>query len=69
MKNLDHYYEAHAKEIYTYIYTFARNHAITEDIVSETFYRAYLHLEHPKKKPNQTLALQSRLPHFHRLHP
>ena len=42
MKTLDDYYEAYAKGIFTYIYAFCHNRAQAEDIVQETFYRAYL---------------------------
>jgi len=41
MKTLDEYYESCATEIYTYIYSFCHNHEIAEDIVQDTFYKAY----------------------------
>lgn len=44
-KSLDTYYEEYAKDIYRYLYSLSRNHHITEEIVQETFYRAYIHLE------------------------
>jgi len=44
MKTLDEYYESCAKEIYTYIYSFCHNHEIAEDIVQDTFYKAYTNI-------------------------
>lgn len=41
MKTLNEHYEHYGKEIYIYIYSFCRNHEIAEDIVQDTFYKAY----------------------------
>jgi len=41
MKTLDEHYESYGKEIYAYIYSFCHNHEIAEDIVQDTFYKAY----------------------------
>ncbi|WP_257348738.1 sigma factor [Pseudalkalibacillus decolorationis] len=44
-KTLDQFYEEYACDVYRYLFSLGRNHNIAEDIVQETFYRAYLHIE------------------------
>ena len=48
MKTLDEYYEVWGKEIYTYIYSFCHNHAIAEDVLQDTFYKAYKNINEAK---------------------
>lgn len=45
MQSLDEYYQAHAPEIYRYLYSLCRRREVAEDILQETFYQAYHHLE------------------------
>lgn len=45
MKTLDQCYEAYAPEIYRYIYSLCYNRELAEDIMQETFYKAYSQLE------------------------
>ena len=53
MKSLEQYYEAHALEIYRYIYFMCYNHNLAEDVLQETFYRTFHHLEN-----NQNMELR-----------
>lgn len=46
--DLDWIYQQHMKDVYRYLYSLCRDHHMTEDILQETFYRAYLHLENCK---------------------
>ncbi len=47
MKNqeLDDIYQLYMKDIYYYIFSLCKDSYLAEDIVQETFYRAYLYLE------------------------
>lgn len=46
--DLDQIYQKYMKDVYRYLYSLCRDHHMTEDILQETFYRAYLHLENCK---------------------
>ncbi|MGM1045613.1 RNA polymerase sigma-70 factor, ECF subfamily [Paenibacillus uliginis N3/975] len=46
--DLDRIYQKYMKDVYRYLYSLCRDHHMTEDILQETFYRAYLHLENCK---------------------
>lgn len=43
--NLDELYESYFNDIYRFLLSLCRNHHTTEDLLQETFYRAYLYLE------------------------
>lgn len=43
--SLDNIYKLHMKDIYRYLLSLSKNKEIAEDIMQETFYRAYLYLE------------------------
>ncbi|EEG78587.1 sigma-70 family RNA polymerase sigma factor [Dethiobacter alkaliphilus] len=42
---LDEIYKSYMDEVYRYLLFLCRNHYLAEDVMQETFYRAYLHLE------------------------
>lgn len=42
---LEEIYSLYMKDLYRYIYSLCKNKALTEDVVQETFYRAYFYLE------------------------
>ncbi|WP_458120024.1 sigma-70 family RNA polymerase sigma factor [Paenibacillus sp. Z6-24] len=44
-KHLDELYRQYTHDIYRYLYSLSRNHHTAEDLMQETFYRAYLYLE------------------------
>ncbi|NLK52997.1 MAG: sigma-70 family RNA polymerase sigma factor, partial [Syntrophomonadaceae bacterium] len=44
-KTLDDIYRFYMLDIYRYLYSLCHNHYLAEDLLQETFYRAYLHLE------------------------
>ncbi|NJD03220.1 MAG: sigma-70 family RNA polymerase sigma factor [Ruminiclostridium sp.] len=44
-QTLDDIYRTHMQDIYRYLLSLCHNHHVAEDILQETFYRAYLHLE------------------------
>ncbi|WLD94601.1 sigma-70 family RNA polymerase sigma factor [Alkalihalobacillus sp. AL-G] len=44
-KTLDKIYEEYARDVYRYLFSLSRDHGRAEDIMQETFYRAYLHIE------------------------
>lgn len=44
MKNLDEYYAMYAHEVFAYIYSLCHQRDVAEDVLSETFYRAYQNL-------------------------
>ena len=44
-KYLDQLYRQYTHDIYRYLYSLSRNHHTAEDLMQETFYRAYLYLE------------------------
>lgn len=46
--DLDRIYQKYMKDVYRYLYSLCRDHHLTEDLLQETFYRAYLHLENCK---------------------
>ncbi|UII56583.1 hypothetical protein LS684_03615 [Cytobacillus spongiae] len=41
---LDRIFEAYVDDLYRYLYSLSKNHHTAEDLVQETFYRAYLQL-------------------------
>lgn len=43
--NLDELYMMHMKDVYRYLLFLCQDHFTAEDLVQETFYRAYLYLE------------------------
>jgi RNA polymerase sigma-70 factor, ECF subfamily len=43
--NLDTVYQSYVKDIYRYLRSLCGDHHTAEDLVQETFYRAYLYLE------------------------
>ncbi|MBE1442370.1 sigma-70 family RNA polymerase sigma factor [Paenibacillus sp. OAS669] len=46
--SLDSVYQLYVKDVYRYLFSLCRDHHAAEDLVQETFYRAYLYLEHCK---------------------
>lgn len=44
-KTIDDIYRSHMKDIYHYLLSLCRDHYLAEDIMQETFFRAYLYLE------------------------
>lgn len=44
-KTLDDIYKSYMDDIYRYIISLCHDHYLSEDIMQETFYRAYLYLE------------------------
>ncbi|UQZ35271.1 RNA polymerase subunit sigma-24 [Paenibacillus sp. PK3_47] len=43
--SLDDHYQSYVHDIYRYLYALSRDHHLAEDLMQETFYRAYLYLE------------------------
>lgn len=48
--DLEQIYSLYMKDLYRYIFSLCKNKALTEDVVQETFYRAYFYLESYKKE-------------------
>lgn len=48
--DLEQIYSLYAKDLYRYVYSLCKNKSIAEDIVQETFYRAYFYVESYKKE-------------------
>ncbi|QFT90069.1 RNA polymerase sigma factor SigM [Bacillus sp. THAF10] len=44
-QSIDDIYEAHMQDIFRYLLSLCREHHLAEDLVQETFLRAYLYLE------------------------
>ncbi len=42
--DLDDAFEAYVDDLYRYLFSLSKNHHTAEDLVQETFYRAYLQL-------------------------
>lgn len=42
--DLDEAFEAYVDDLYRYLFSLSKNHHTTEDLVQETFYRAYLQM-------------------------
>lgn len=42
--DLDEAFEAYVDDLYRYLYSLSKNHHTAEDLIQETFYRAYLQL-------------------------
>jgi len=51
-KNLDleQIYSIYAKDLFRYIYSLCKNRSMAEDIIQETFYRAYFYVESYKEE-------------------
>ncbi|MEK3723078.1 sigma-70 family RNA polymerase sigma factor [Paenibacillus sp. FSL H8-0034] len=45
---LDSMYQSYVKDVYRYLISLCRDHHAAEDLVQETFYRAYLYLDNCK---------------------
>lgn len=43
--DLEEIYSLYMQDLYRYVYSLCKNKSLAEDIVQETFYRAYFHLE------------------------
>lgn len=46
--NLDQIYQMYVNDVYRYLYSLCLQHHTAEDLMQETFYRAYLYLENCK---------------------
>ena len=44
-KTFDDFYQAHVREIFRYLFSLCHDYYLTEDLVNETFFRAFLFLE------------------------
>ncbi|OAB30084.1 RNA polymerase subunit sigma [Paenibacillus macquariensis subsp. defensor] len=42
---LDHIYQRYVNDLYRYLFSLSNDHFLAEEMVQETFFRAYLHLE------------------------
>ncbi|EEL82213.1 RNA polymerase sigma-70 factor, ECF subfamily [Bacillus cereus AH1271] len=42
---IEEIYKVYINDVYRYLFSFSRSHHVAEDLMQETFYRAYLHLE------------------------
>lgn len=42
---IEEIYRLHMNDLYRYLFSLSRNHHIAEELVQETYYRAFLHLE------------------------
>lgn len=47
---LEEIYSLYAQDLYRYVYSLCKNKSMAEDIVQETFYRAYFYVESYKKE-------------------
>jgi len=45
LNSLESIYQYYVKDVYRYLYSLSYDHHTAEDLVQETFYRAYLYLE------------------------
>src|SRR5690606_37265763 len=52
--NLTQLYAEYFHEIYRFVFSLTKNRALTEDIVQETFTRAYLNLDSFKEQPDKS---------------
>lgn len=48
--DLEQIYSLYVKDLYRYVYSLCKNKSMAEDIVQETFYRAYFYVESYKKE-------------------
>ena len=48
LNSLESVYQYYVKDVYRYLYSLSSDHHAAEDLVQETFYRAYLFLENWK---------------------
>ncbi|UFT99574.1 sigma-70 family RNA polymerase sigma factor [Radiobacillus kanasensis] len=46
MKDIDGIYHAYFQDVYRFLLSLCRDHHTAEDLVQETFFRAYLYIEH-----------------------
>ncbi len=44
-KSFDYIYQSYVRDIFRYLFSLCRDYYLAEDLVNETFYRAYLFLE------------------------
>lgn len=51
--NIEDLYGAYFNDIYRFVFSLTKNRSLTEDIVQETFTRAYLNLDGFKNQPNK----------------
>lgn len=51
--NIDQLYAAYFNDIYRFVFSLTKNRSLTEDIVQETFTRAYLNLDSFRNQPNK----------------
>ncbi|WP_349408273.1 sigma factor [Pseudalkalibacillus sp. SCS-8] len=64
--SLDRLYEEYAHDVFRYLFSLSRDDGIAEDIMQETFYRAYLEIEQltdekikPREKQDYGIGLIS----------
>ncbi|MGG4340851.1 sigma-70 family RNA polymerase sigma factor [Paenibacillus lautus] len=50
LNSLESIYQHYVKDVYRYLYSLSYDHHTAEDLVQETFYRAYLYLEDWKEE-------------------
>ncbi|AYB46659.1 sigma-70 family RNA polymerase sigma factor [Paenibacillus lautus] len=50
LNSLESIYQYYVKDVYRYLYSLSYDHHTAEDLVQETFYRAYLYLEDWKEE-------------------
>lgn len=51
--NIDELYADYFNDIYRFVFSLTKNKSLTEDIVQETFIRAYLNLDSFRNQPNR----------------
>lgn len=51
--NIDELYAEYLNDIYGFVFSLTKNKSLTEDIVQETFTRAYLNLDSFRNQPNK----------------
>ena len=51
--NIDELYTEYFNDIYRFVFSLTKNKSLTEDIVQETFTRAYLNLDSFRNQPNK----------------
>lgn len=63
---LESVYRKYMPDLYRYLRTLCGDDAAAEDLVQETFYRAYLHLENYRDEKVKALAVSRGLQCFYR---
>src|SRR5690625_4130415 len=51
--DIDELYRAYVNDVYRFVFSLTKNKYLTEDIVQETFTRAYLHVNNFNSPPNK----------------